>query len=102
MPPESRAMDVLEFVARSEWPIVVVVSVWLLRRSIRDMLNRISPTKIDAFGFKAEFERTLDKVDQLTPPADQKDLPILTLNRSPKDAELIPASPEAIILDAWR
>ena len=95
-------MDILEFLARSEWPIVVGVSVWLLRRSLRDMLNRINPTKLDAFGVKAGFESTLDKVEQLTPP-DEKDLPILRLDNRPlKSADLISASPEAVILDSWR
>jgi hypothetical protein len=89
----SVAMDFWEFLARSEWPIVIGGTIWLLRRSFQDMLSRVTPTKVDAFGFKAEFERTLDKVEQLTAPTDQKPAQI---------EDLLLASPEAVILDSWR
>jgi hypothetical protein len=96
-------VDFWEFVARSEWPIVVGGTIWLLRRSFQEMLGRINPTKLDAFGFKAEFERTLDKVEQLTAPADQQKSPIMAFDSKPADTpELIQASPEAVILESWR
>lgn len=59
-------MDTLDFLARSEWPAVTVVALWLIRAPLGRMLDRVSPTKLDAWGFKAEFEKALDKVDLLT------------------------------------
>lgn len=59
-------MDVLEFLARSEWPIVVGGALWLLRKPISAMIGRVNLTKIDAWGFKAEFEKGLQKVEALT------------------------------------
>jgi hypothetical protein len=91
--PIGTIMDFWEFVARSEWPIVVGGAIWLLRRPLQDMLSRVTPTKVDAFGLKAEFERTLDKVEQLTAPTDQRPAQI---------DDVLPASPEAVILDSWR
>jgi len=96
-------MDVWEFVVRSEWPIVVGGTIWLLRQSFQDMLNRISPTKVDAFGFKAEFERTLEKVEQLTAPTDEQKSPAMAFDSKPPDSsELIAVSPEAVVLESWR
>lgn len=97
-------MDFWEFVVRSEWPIVVGGAIWLLRRSLRDMFNRVNPTKVDAFGFTAEFERKLDKVEQLSPPPDHEDAAPTTAisGDSPQIPVLLPASPEAVILESWR
>ncbi|HEY1720915.1 MAG TPA: hypothetical protein VGG27_06695 [Magnetospirillaceae bacterium] len=59
-------MDPLDFIAKSEWPLVVLVTIFAVRRSLARMIDRVSPTKVDAWGFKAEFEKTLDKVELLT------------------------------------
>lgn len=61
-------MDWLELAAKSEWPALGAYALWVLRGPISRLLDRMHPTKMDAWGFKAEFARDLDKVDMLTLP----------------------------------
>jgi hypothetical protein len=103
-------VDILELIARSEWPVVVGGAFLLFRGPIRELIGRINLTKIDAFGFKAEFERGLAKVESLTPAKDEKPKPKIAMDEKiaveePK-AALTPArakgaSPDATVLDAW-
>jgi hypothetical protein len=60
-------VDFLEFVQRSEWPIIVGATLWIVRRPLVNLFERLNPTKVDAWGFSAEFEKTLNKIDALTP-----------------------------------
>jgi hypothetical protein len=39
------AVDVLEFLSRSEWPLVVAGTLWIVRRPLRAALERITLTK---------------------------------------------------------
>ena len=61
-------MDILEFLARSEWPIVALVAVLVIRKPLGRMVDRVNPKKVDAWGFKAEFEKRLEKAELLVPP----------------------------------
>jgi hypothetical protein len=97
-------VDVLEFIARSEWPIVVLIALWILHRPLRDMVGRINPTKVDAWGFKAEFERALVKIEALAPSKSDDALEVLTADRRLEFTTIEPEwpiSPEAIILMSW-
>jgi hypothetical protein len=103
-------VDILELIARSEWPVVVGGALLLFRRPIRDLIGRINLTKIDAWGLKAEFEKGLDKVDTLTPPKEEKPTPKIAMDEKlpseePKSTlarlRAKAPSPEAIVLDAW-
>jgi hypothetical protein len=60
-------MDVLEFISKSEWPVVAGVALWLLRQPFQRMMDRVNLTKIDLLGLRAEFKKVLDKVDLLAP-----------------------------------
>lgn len=92
-------MDVLEFVARSEWPLATVLALFLLRKPLVEMLDRVSPTKIDAWGFKAEFERTLDKVDALTGPLEE----VAKTQRAAEDLDgAEKRSAEGLVLVSWQ
>jgi hypothetical protein len=88
----------------------------MFRNPIRRLLDRVSLTKIDAWGLKAEFEKGLDKIDILTPPKveeathpprltiamDQqiaKDVPTLT---QPESGVRTTLTPEIFVLEAWR
>ena len=68
-------MDWLEFAAKSEWPVVCGYGLWILRGPLSRMLDRVSPTKVDAWGFKAEFARDLDKAEILTRPKEEQRKP---------------------------
>ncbi|MGO8868459.1 MAG: hypothetical protein ACLQME_18370 [Alphaproteobacteria bacterium] len=110
-------MDFLEFAAHSEWPVVAGIAIWLIRRPLGRMMDRISPTKVDAWGIKAEFEKSLDKVDLLTPAKESKSKPTLAMDEAlppsgKKSARIFtrdaafqrkPSSnaPEIIVLQAW-
>lgn len=59
-------MDWLEFISRSEWPIVVAGTILVLRTQLQALIGQISPTKLDAWGIKAEFERKLEQIEALT------------------------------------
>jgi hypothetical protein len=52
-------VDILEFLAHSEWPIVVGGALLILRRPLSEMMGRMNLSKIDAWGLKAEFEKGL-------------------------------------------
>jgi hypothetical protein len=107
-------MTVWEFLARSEWPIIAGIALWLFHRPIAAMVARLHLTKLDAWGLKAEFEKGLDKVDKLI--ADKEEVRSelklerqLRTNSAPEtrytDA-LLPflfenVSPEAVVLDSW-
>lgn len=107
-------MDIVELIARSEWPVVVGGALLLFRRPVRELIARINLTKLDAWGLKAEFERGLDKVEELAPTkeeakADER-VKIEFHNKSSTTtgwaAGLRPflyenVSPEAIVLDTW-
>ena len=70
-------MDVLEFLAASEWPLVAGLALWFLRRPLMRMADRVNPTKLDAWGLKAEFAEALDKVETLIPPTPRASSPAL-------------------------
>jgi hypothetical protein len=89
-------MSLLDFFARSEWPIVALIVLWFLRRPIVRMLDRVSPTKVDAWGFKAEFERGLAVVELAAPTADGA-----VLDSGPPPSESKVGLPGAKVLDAW-
>lgn len=113
-------MDFLEFIARSEWPLVVGGTAWLLRQPLKDMIARINITKIDAWGLKAEFEKGLAKVELLTKPTSETALPPekptlsiavdeaieSRLNKNSKRQWAGPTtdlpSPEMTVLNSWR
>jgi hypothetical protein len=96
-------LDILEFLARSEWPAVAVGVLWILRRPIAALIDRINITKLNVWGVTAEFDRSLEKVETtLTPTNGKKD------ERTTKEPSSIPklmysfnVSPEVMILDAW-
>jgi hypothetical protein len=106
-------VDLFELIARSEWPVVVGGALFLFRRPIRELFGRINLTKIDAWGLKAEFEKGLDKVEELTP--DPKtivtdepfrlELKKWTEHKGDYITALLPflenMTPEAVVLDSW-
>lgn len=102
-------MDIVELIAHSEWPVVVGGALLVFRRPIRELLARINLTKIDAWGFKAEFEKGLEKVETLTPPKEEKPRPKIATDEKLRFEEARPGiappgkapSPEAMVLDAW-
>jgi hypothetical protein len=55
-------MDALEFLARSEWPLVAITTILLLRKPLGRMMDDVTLTKLDAWGGKAEFERKIGNV----------------------------------------
>jgi hypothetical protein len=108
-------VDILEFLAKSEWPLVVGGALWLLRRPISEMIDRLDPTKVDVLGFKAEFARRLEKVNLLTPPLVKpanlvQPKSFLAMDEQiskPQVTRIAPikqsvTSPDAIVLLAWR
>ncbi len=111
-------MDFLEFLSHLEWPLVASAALWLLRKPLQRMLGEVTPTKVDAWGFKAEFEKSLAKVELLAPAVIGK-LEVTqeaqTLNATgqvalppPSDEDKSSAepptlaSPDMIVLQAWR
>jgi hypothetical protein len=56
------AMEILDFVARSEWPLVALVAIAVFRKPLTRLLDRVRPTKVSAWGISVE----LDKVEVLT------------------------------------
>jgi hypothetical protein len=106
-------VDILDFLARSEWPLVAGVALWLIRAPLIRMLDRVNPTKVDAWGFKAEFERTLTKVEALTPASEEEEKAALSALEGKGASEPLPpppppreptalAPPEVTILESWR
>jgi hypothetical protein len=59
-------MDILEFLQKSEWPLLVGGALWYFRHPLTRLLNEIRLTKFAAWGLSAEFEKRLDKVEDLT------------------------------------
>jgi len=59
------AMDLGEFLVRSEWPALAGVVIWLLHRPLKRMAEDVFPTKIELWGFKAELEKRLSAVEAL-------------------------------------
>jgi len=108
-------VDVLEFLAHSEWPLIGGAALFVIRQPLVRMLDRVNPTKVDAWGLKAEFEKTLDKVELLAPPvtvtvshmafledsAAPVAVPSTPTEPPPEAPFLVPASPETVILGAW-
>jgi hypothetical protein len=107
-------MDWVEFAARSEWPVVVGGSILLFYRPIKALISGLRLRKFEGWGVKAEFERGLDKVEQLAPPKEQ--LPLKELRRLDFRENAAPqtnyadgllsffydnVSPEALVLDTW-
>lgn len=100
-------MDVLDLIARSEWPLVVGGALLIFRKPIYELLTRINITKIDAWGFKAEFEKELNKVDTLLPPKEETPSPKIAMGEritEPTKKVSVPRkeqSPEAVVLASW-
>lgn len=61
-------LDVLEFLAHSEWAAVAAGTIWMLRQPLRSMFDRVTPTKVDVLGVKAEFEKKLATAGAVVPP----------------------------------
>ena len=59
-------MDWLDFIAKSEWPVVVGGALLLFRKPITQLLLSLRPKKIKGFGLDAEFEIGLQKAEALT------------------------------------
>jgi hypothetical protein len=106
-------VDILELIARSEWPIVVGGAVFLFRRPLVALMSRINLTKIDAWGLTAEFEKGLEKVEKLTPPS-MEELKQISMDEKGQGENVtqsfkisswtshIPEPcPEAVVLGAW-
>jgi len=101
-------VDILEFLAATEWPLVVGGALLLFRRPIRELIARTNLSKVDAWGLKAEFEKGLHKVETLTPAKDEKKKPTIAMDEKLR-LDTIPdrvkggggRSPETIVLDAW-
>jgi hypothetical protein len=97
-------VDALDFISRSEWPLVVAGAIWLLRRPLNDLVRQLSLTKIDAWGLKAEFERRLVEAEAISEPADENNETGL---EPEKQATIIVEtaaevdSPEAEVLRRW-
>ena len=99
-------VDIIELVARSEWPIVVGAALLIFRRPIQSLIARVNLTKIDAWGFKAEFEKGLDKIEALTfiePAKTRAKIATDELRRLDNSgASATGATPEGLVLDSWR
>ncbi len=68
------------------------------------MLDRVSPTKVDAWGFKAEFDKVLGKVELLTPSSlsGEGSLRVETeVVRSLRHELDVARPPELLVLRAW-
>jgi hypothetical protein len=106
-------VTIWEFLARSEWPLVAIIALLLLRRPITNLFSRLNLTKIEAWGIKAEFERGLDKVEELAPPKEQpksEEALRLRFENAASGMRYVDAllpfiyenvSPEAMVLDTW-
>jgi len=85
----------------------------LFYRPIKALLSGINLKKIEGWGVKAEFEKGLDKVEQLTSSEDAKHDEVPRIKFRDRDAlsfeyadKLLPflyenVSPEALVLDTW-
>jgi hypothetical protein len=110
------SVDLLELIARSEWPVVVGGALFLFRRPLVKLIGRINSTKVEALGFKAEFEMGLEEVENLTPPSTEelelvhkithdekgKGENLSQWIQKPSWSSYTPEpSPEAVVLGAW-
>jgi hypothetical protein len=59
-------LDWLDFISYSEWSAVAAGTILLLRSQLSGLLSQISPTKLDAWGLKAEFERKLESIEAIS------------------------------------
>ncbi|MDB5409590.1 MAG: hypothetical protein JWL84_4502, partial [Rhodospirillales bacterium] len=88
-------MDLLEFAARSEWPIVAGVAVFLVRQPLVKMIERLNPTNFDAWGLKIAFEQKLEKAELLAPvPEAEPTAPAPVAPDSPDTVPLERAAPD--------
>ncbi len=106
-------MDIIELISRSEWPVVVGGSILLFYRPIKRLLAGTSLKKIEGWGIKAEFEKGLDKIEELAPRKEPLKLGEVTTyfrDRAERPASYVDAllpfvfenvSPEAMVLDTW-
>jgi hypothetical protein len=100
-------MDILEFLQKSEWPVLVGGVIWYFREPIKRLLTELRLTKFAAWGLTAEFEKRLDKVEDLTETTRKltDEAPKrLEIQRSTNNASLgfqLEDSPQLIILKAW-
>jgi hypothetical protein len=106
-------VDFWEFAARSEWPIVVGGTILLLRRPLAAMFERVTPTKVDAWGLKAEFEHKLNEIEQITASKEAKDqIPAIAMDEASKERKLLNdsireafsqdlVSPATSVLETW-
>jgi hypothetical protein len=61
---------VLDFVARSEWPLVAIGGIYLLRETLGRVAAGIISGKFEGWGFKGEFERKTELAELLLTPVD--------------------------------
>lgn len=97
------SVDVLEFIQRSEWPVVALVAITVLHKPIARLIDRVRPTKFSAWGISVE----LDKVEVLT-----EETRAITKDEAPRQLER-PRSdvltfgtedydhPQLVILKSW-
>jgi hypothetical protein len=57
-------MDVLEFLQRSEWPLLIGGAFWYFRKPLYRLLDHIRPTKVSALGVSIDL--ALDRAETLT------------------------------------
>lgn len=57
-------MDMLEFLQRSEWPVLIGGALWYFRKPLYRLLDYIRPTKVSAWGVSIEL--ALEKAEALT------------------------------------
>ncbi|MGC2778068.1 MAG: hypothetical protein WA418_20770 [Bradyrhizobium sp.] len=96
-------MDILEFIQRSEWPVVAIMAIAVFRRPLTRLIERVRPTKLSAWGVSVE----LDEVEALT-----AETRAIAKDEAPKQADkplrdllvFQPAEydhPQLVILKAW-
>ena len=81
----------------------------MLRQPLRSMFARVTSTKVDTLGVKAEFERRLATAEALVPPspaevADETSDPKLNMvvtAASLAAAAVAEVSPKVLILETW-
>ncbi len=59
-------MDFWEFLARSEWPVVVGGTIVMFRRQIRRLLNHVHSKKVNVMGNEVELEPDRTKAQRLS------------------------------------
>ena len=94
-------MDILTLLSNSLWPIVALVALWVVNEPLKNMISRINPTKLDAWGLKAEFKDRLDKVEMLSLEQTSVELDTILIEHKNDDIIILEKSPETKILRAW-